>query len=411
MNKLLDQLKSLGVELGAEKTEFKQREKLDLPALLGGEWLETPYGRTLHIQQDLELNAVQGKIPLQCTKIASNVLELFNISHVLEESTISPTRICFFDTETSGLNIGSGTFVFLSGFSHFMEDGSVRVDQFFLPHPSEEKAFIHAVQEFLTRYSILSSYNGKGFDVPMLRSRFILNDMEDDGLEKTHLDLLFLARSLWKRRLASCRLVEIEESILHFSRSGQDVPGWLVPILYQDYLREGKAEPLKDVLYHNAQDVISLAALFNVIHAMLNDERETYNIEETDDFASLGYLYEKLRKFDLSASYFRTYFAEKGNNAAPEVLYDYAWMQRRQENWSEALTYWQRAASQAHYPSMIELAKYYEHQAKDLEQALFWTKKVQDAGKIEQDMIVKDDIRKRKDRLDRKYGNKTNGRL
>jgi len=144
---------------------------------------------------------------------------------------------------------------------------------------------------------------------------------------------------------------------------------------------------------------------------MLNGEREIYCIEEAEDFASLGYLYEKLRRFDLSASYFEIYFAEKGDNAAPEVMYDYAWMNRRQENWNEALAYWQLAASQAHYPSMIELAKYYEHQAKDLEQALLWTKKVQDAGKIEQGMIVKDDIHKRKDRLDRKYDNNTNGRL
>ena len=409
MNKLLDQLKSLGVELGKDKKKFKQREKIDLPAMLGGKWLETPYGRTLHIQQNLAMGATQGKIPLQCTKIESNVLDLFNISHVLEESTISPTQMCFFDTETSSLNIGSGAFVFLTGFSHFMEDGSVQVDQFFLPHPSEEKAFIYAIQEFLAQYAILSSYNGKSFDVPMLRSRFILNDMEDDGLEKAHLDLLFLARSLWKRRLASCRLVEIEESILHFSRSGEDVPGWLVPIVYQDYLREGKAEPLKDVLYHNAQDVISLAALFNVVHAMLNGERETYCIEEADDFASLGYLYEKLRRFDLSASYFGAYFAEKGDNAAPEVMYDYAWMQRRQENWSEALAYWQLAARQAHYPSMVELAKYYEHQVKDLDQALFWTNKVQDAGRTEQDVIVKDDIHKRKNRLDKKYGNEKDG--
>ncbi len=401
MNKLLDQLKSLGVELGVEKKEFKQREKLDLPAILGGEWLETPYGRTLHIQQNLELGAIQGKIPLQCTKIASNVLELFNISHVLEESTISPTQICFFDTETSSLNIGSGAFVFLSGFSHFTEDGRLRVDQFFLPHPSEEKAFIYAVQEFLTHYSILSSYNGKSFDVPMLRSRFILNDMEDDGLEKTHLDLLFLARNLWKRRLASCRLVEIEESILHFSRSGQDVPGWLVPIIYQDYLREGKAEALKDVLYHNAQDVISLAALFNVVHAMLNGEREIYSIEEADDFASLGYLYEKLRRFDLSSSYFGAYFAEKGDSATPEVMYDYAWMQRRKENWSEAVKYWHLAAEKDHLPSMVELAKYYEHQTKDVQQALQWLEKIKDHDPKAQE-LVKDDLQKRTLRLERK---------
>ncbi len=401
MNKLLDQLKTLGVELGKEKKNFKQREKIDLSAVLGGEWIETPYGRTLHIQKDLDPGALQGKIPLKCTKIESNVLDLFNISHVLEESSLSPTQICFFDTETSSLNIGSGAFVFLTGFSHFMEDGSVRVDQFFLPHPSEEKAFIHAVQEFLAQYSIISSYNGKSFDVPMLRTRFILKDMEDDGLDKMHLDLLFLARSLWKRRLESCRLVEIEESILHFSRSGEDVPGWLVPIVYQDYLREGKAEPLKDVVYHNAQDVISLAALFNVVHAMLNDEKDVYSIDNADDFASLGYLYGKLKQFDLSTSYFRAYFSEKHNNASPEVMYDYAWLQRRRENWQEAVNYWLMAAQKDHLPSMIELAKYYEHQEKDVQHALEWMNKIKDCDmQVQND--TKDDLTKRSLRLKRK---------
>ena len=401
MNKLLDQLKTLGVELGKDKKDFKQREKIDLSAVLGGEWIETPYGRTLHIQKDLDPGALQGKIPLKRTKIESNVLDLFNISHVLEQSTLSPTQICFFDTETSSLNIGSGAFVFLTGFSHFMEDGSVRVDQFFLPHPSEEKAFIHAVQELLARFSIISSYNGKSFDVPMLRTRFILNDMEDDGFEKTHLDLLFLARNLWKRRLESCRLVEIEKNILQFNRSEEDVPGWLVPIVYQDYLREGKAEPLKDVIYHNAQDVISLAALFNVVHAMLNGEKEIYSIEEADDFASLGYLYGKLRQLDCSVSYFDAYFNEKGDQAAQEVMYDYAWLQRRHENWHEAVKYWLLAAQKGHLPSMVELAKYYEHQQKDIQQALEWMEKIKKFDKQAQHN-TKDDLTKRALRLKRK---------
>ncbi len=402
MNNLLDQLKTLGVELGKDKKEFKQREKIDLPAILGGEWIETPYGRTLHVQQNLASNAVQGKIPLKCTKIESNVLELFNVSHVLEEQpTISPTQICFFDTETSSLNIGSGAFVFLTGFSHFLDDGSVQVDQFFLPHPAEEKAFIFAVQEFLARYSIISSYNGKSFDVPMLRERFILNDMEDDEFEKTHLDLLFLARNLWKRRLESCRLVEIEESILYFKRSGEDVPGWLVPLIYQDYLREGNAEPLRDVFYHNSQDVVSLAALFNVVHAMLNGQNEIYRIEEVDDLAALGYLYEKLGQFTLSISYFQAYFSEKGVNAAPEVMYDYAWLQRRHENWQEAVEYWLLAAQKDHLSSMVELAKYYEHQMKDVSKAQQWLNKIQSYD-VQVQSSTNDDLTKRAIRLKRK---------
>lgn len=407
MNSLFDQLKSLGVELGKDKKAYKQRERTDLTEILGGEWLETPYGRTLHVHQTLNSQAMQGNIPLQCTKIVPEVLDLFNVTHVLENSAITPTQICFFDTETSSLNLGSGAFVFLTGFSHFQEDGSVSVDQFFLPHPSEERAFIYAVQEFMGNFSILSSYNGKSFDVPMLRSRFIFNDMEDIGLEKTHLDLLFLARSLWKRRLESCRLVEIEASILQFKRTGDDVPGWLVPILYQDFLREGDAVPLQSVFYHNAQDVVSLAALFNVVHSML-DHETAFPTEYPDDYASLAYLYEKLGDFKSAEAYFSTYFIAAVDTVDPEVMYDYAWMQRRKENWTEAVKYWQLAAEKEHLPSMVELAKYYEHQLKDVQQALRWLERIKDHDQSTQ-LNVKDDLQKRTLRLERKVKVEKNG--
>ncbi len=403
MNTLLDHLKSLGVELGKEKKDYKKRELEDLTGILGGTWLETPYGRTFHSQQTFDLQAAQGDVLLKCTRIGQEVLDLFNISHVLENSALLPTQICFFDTETSSLSLGSGAFVFLTGFCHFQEDGNVRVDQFFLPHPSEERAFIYAVQEFLGHFSILSSYNGKSFDVPMLRSRFIFHDMEDDGLEKTHLDLLFLARALWKRRLESCRLVEIEEAILHFKRTGEDVPGWLVPILYQDYLREGHAAPLKSVFYHNAQDVVSLAALFNVIHAMLDQETQ-YAIEFPEDYASLAYLYEKLGNREQAETYFDAYFSSLAGSADPEVLYDYAWMQRRNENWSVAVKYWHLAAEQNHLPAMVELAKYYEHQVKNVQQAMQWLERIKQYDPVKRSLL-KDDLQKRALRLERK-GNK-----
>jgi len=403
MNTLLDHLKSLGVELGKEKKDYKKRELEDLTGILGGTWLETPYGRTFHSQQIFDLQAAQGDVLLKCTRIGQKVLDLFNISHVLENSALLPTQICFFDTETSSLSLGSGAFVFLTGFSHFQEDGNVRVDQFFLPHPSEERAFIYAVQEFLGHFSILSSYNGKSFDVPMLHSRFIFHDMEDDGLEKTHLDLLFLARALWKRRLESCRLVEIEEAILHFKRTGEDVPGWLVPILYQDYLREGHAAPLKSVFYHNTQDVVSLAALFNVIHAMLDQEMQ-YAIEFPEDYASLAYLYEKLGNREQAETYFDAYFSSLAGSADPEVLYDYAWMQRRNENWSVAVKYWHLAAEQDHLPAMVELAKYYEHQVKNVQQAMQWLERIKQYDPVKRSLL-KDDLRKRALRLERK-GNK-----
>ena len=400
MNNLFEQLKSLGVELGKDKTAYKSKTAADPALILGGTWQENPYGKTLHIHKEYAPGATCGNIMLQYQCDTPLLLDLLHLPlSPQQKEGFNQRSLCFFDTETSSLNLGSGAFAFLCGFSYFNEAGGVCVDQFFMPHPSEEQAFIHAVQSFLLPFKVLSSYNGKAFDVPMLRNRFLLHSMEDDSLEKPHLDLLFVARSLWKRRLASCRLADVEQRILSLEREEEEFPGYLVPLLYQDYLREGDPTPLKGVLYHNEQDVVSLAALYILLSDIFM--REKMDLDHPQDLASLAYFHQKTGNVEEAARYFDAYMTQCGQDADPQVLYDYAWLHRRKENWAQALKLWSQAAEMDHLASIIEIAKYYEHQQKDPAQAMQWLARLEEREK-DQVELIKDDLEKRSARLSSK---------
>src|SRR6185295_4557790 len=79
-----------------------------------------------------------------------------------------------------------------------------------------------------------------------------------------HLDLLFGARRLWKLRLESCRLVELENRILGVEREG-DLPGEMIPYCYFEYLRTKQAFRLVPIFHHNAIDILSLACLTAIV--------------------------------------------------------------------------------------------------------------------------------------------------
>lgn len=396
MDSLLKKLKTLGVDLGKNKADLKSNTKHDLQQVFGAVWLDTPYGQTLHIHKTYPLSMKQGSIILE--DIPSNATWMCVLDQEFEGLTeLDLSEIVFFDTETSSLNLGSGAFVFLTGFTYFDRNGCLHLEQFFMNNLAGEKAFIHANQEFLTKFKVLASYNGKSFDVPMLRYRYGFHDMEDDSLDKPHLDLLFLARALWKRRLEGCRLADIEEHILGFKRSGEEVPGWLVPILYQDYLREGDPEPIKGVLYHNEQDVISLAALLAVTQKVFAKSFQQ-EWEHAEDCLSVAYFFARRGRNEEAMRWFEVYFDRFMDIVDLKAMYDYAWMNRRLERWEVAVQFWEKAAEKGHYPSMVELAKFYEHQVKDPQKALVWMDKVRDAI-VKDPSLVRDDVHKRVNRL------------
>ena len=183
-------------------------------------------------------------------------------------------RIVFFDLETTGLSGGAGTLPFLAGCGWF-EDGAFRVRQFFLTGPAGERAMLDALARIFDEASLLVTFNGRSFDVPLMEMRWAFHrgDAATDGMK--HFDMLHSARRLWGRRglnkhleyaeqaePSSCTLTALERQVLGFHRIG-DVPGFEIPARYFHFLRTGEAAAVSGVLDHNRLDLVSTAAVMS----------------------------------------------------------------------------------------------------------------------------------------------------
>jgi tetratricopeptide (TPR) repeat protein len=284
-----------------------------------------------------------------------------------------------------------------------------------LKDPSEEPAMLLDMINFCSGYTGIVTYNGKGFDVPLLRTRLVINRLPNPFETLAHFDLLYLARRIWKNRLPSRSLQDLEHEILDIPRTDAEVPGWMIPEIYFTYLRNGDATQLKGVIYHNGMDILSLAALF----LYLSDSFENIN-ESTQfnpiDYYSLGQLYYGLGLNDIAIKIFN----ECDRQGQLPTYLQLALFQRlgeihkSQQNYEMALVFWQKAAIFEDIDSSIELAKYYEHLARDYEAALFWTETAiafltKRGYHTYQSRSLAKELLKRKDRLsqkkERKHGN------
>jgi uncharacterized protein YprB with RNaseH-like and TPR domain len=291
---------------------------------------------------------------------------------------IDPHAFAFLDTETTGLSGGTGTLAFLIGIGRFEGDGFHLV-QFFLPDPGQEPAQLAAVEDFLAPCQALVTFNGKAFDVPLLNTRFLMHGWQPPYRGYAHVDLLHLSRRLWRNRLPSRTLANLEVQILGTSRSEEDIPGWIIPQMYHEYLLSGDATPLRRVIYHNAMDVVSLAALFTYTADLLADPVQA-NLEHGTDILALAHLFEDL---GVSSTAITLYLKGLEHEDArtqriPRQVYldaiqRLAGIHKKMDRQGEAIQLWEVAAQLHHLEAHIQLAKYYEHQKKDYRAALEWT--------------------------------------
>jgi len=170
-----------------------------------------------------------------------------------------PGSVAYIDTETTGLGGGAGTYIFAAAVATPIDCG-LRVAQFFLPEPGMESAFLHALREELERAESLATFNGGSFDLPVLRTRWVMARMPGELSHAAHVDLLTLVRALYRHRLETCTLRFVEERVLGYERD-DPLPSALVPEAYFDYLRAGSLDFLEAALEHNRLDVISLVHL------------------------------------------------------------------------------------------------------------------------------------------------------
>lgn len=170
-----------------------------------------------------------------------------------------PGNVAYLDTETTGLSGGSGTLVFAAAVARPIDCG-LRVAQIFLPQPGLEAAFLDAVRAELEPADQVATFNGGSFDLPVLRTRWVMARMPDELSTAPHVDLLTLVRALYRHRLESCTLRMVEERLLGYERD-DPIPSALVPDAYFSYLHAGSLDVLEAALEHNRLDVISLVHL------------------------------------------------------------------------------------------------------------------------------------------------------
>jgi uncharacterized protein YprB with RNaseH-like and TPR domain len=198
--------------------------------------------------------------------------ELFDPRHFeweIESGGLRPLdELSFLDFETTGLSGGTGTIAFLAAVGRF-EGPCFRVAQVFLDDFPGETDFLGEVLSLLEERPFLVTYNGKAFDYPLLKTRCVMNAIKIPQVSG-HIDALHVTRRLWRRTLGPCSLKAMEESVLGLPR-GEDIPGFLIPGIWLDYVSGKKAADglMEAVIEHNATDVVSLARLFLRIRSIL----------------------------------------------------------------------------------------------------------------------------------------------
>lgn len=300
--------------------------------------------------------------------------------HPLSAAGRKPEDLLFFDTETTGLSGGAGNTVFLLGYSR-VEGDEVVMRQHFLPAPHAEVTLYHSFLEQARKSSHLVTFNGKSFDWPQVKTRHtLIRDQVSELPVFGHLDLLHGARRLWKDELESCRLSLIEQEKLQVTRE-DDLPGFLAPIRYFDFLHSQDPAHIEGVLRHNEQDVLSLITLYTHISQMIL-RHDQADISQEERFA-IARWYEAVGDQEAAMkAYALVAQSEHAWNVRAKLALGQLY--KKQKNWRQALHIWESCLSgPRHVPEelYIEAAKLCEHQLKDYEKALYYSQKAYDQWK------------------------------
>jgi uncharacterized protein YprB with RNaseH-like and TPR domain len=287
----------------------------------------------------------------------------------------NPAKWLFLDTETTGLAGGTGTYAFLVGLA-WWDAGGLQIEQFFMRDFAEEHSLLHELAARIAERPALVTFNGKSFDWPLLESRFTMTRSIGAPKLAAHLDLLHPARALWKLRLGSVRLVELERHVLDAPRLGwqreDDVASALIPQYYFDYLRGGPVEPIIGIVRHNQMDLRGLAALFCKINMLLTETPGATNeIESLDLFGLSRFLQRRGDPDHAHSACAQALDAGLPAEFRPKARRDLALMAKRRGEHARAAEIWQEIVGdpQDGVYACEQLAIHYERRAKDLSRA------------------------------------------
>ena len=286
-----------------------------------------------------------------------------------------PVRWAFLDTETTGLAGGAGTYAFLVGVGS-IEPAGFRLRQFFMRDYGEEASLLARLAEYLARFDVLITYNGKSFDQPLLETRFRMARARHPFDRMEHLDLLFGARRLWKLRLESCRLVDLETRILGVEREG-DLPGEMIPYCYFEFLRRQEAFRVVPIFHHNALDILSLACLTAIVPFAFRSPADAAAVHGADLIGLARWLDQAGRQEEALDLFRRAVAMGLPDDLLFRTLWDMALLHKRLGREDAALAgIAELAAAPNPYRvrALEELAKHYEHRERNYAMALEMTR-------------------------------------
>lgn len=279
-------------------------------------------------------------------------------------------RALYLDTETTGLAGGAGTVAFLVGLAFWDrsapdDEGDVRaelvVEQLLVRMLGEEAPMLAHLHKRIAEASMLVTFNGKSFDMPLLRTRFVMARI-DAPSEPPHLDLLHVARRIHKARGKACRLIKLEDEILGFVRH-DDIPSGDVAACYLHFLRTGETASLIGVVEHNLWDVVTMASLVGLYGEPLEGSQL-----EADDLAGAARVLQRAGAAAAAQAF--AHAAVEGGGGV-DALRARAEIAKVVGDRDRALADFHAVLERTDDPkARLELAKIYEHHKKDVVRAL-----------------------------------------
>ena len=416
-------------ELTYEPDTGRYEASIDLDRVadvLGGRVVTNHFGRALIIDRRYESDRYHGTRRVgECELPDGDTLRLLDPSLPVPDG--SGSRTLFIDLETTGLSGGAGTVAFLVGCGWF-DMGAFQVRQFLLTSYASERALLSAVADCFDATSLLVTYNGKTFDVPMMETRWQFHRMPLPLESDRHFDMLHPARRLWASRApdthggaspdgddGGCRLGTLERVLCEVRRVG-DIPGMDIPGRYFQFLRTGDARPLEPVLEHNRLDLISLAAV--TAHAVELVEKGTERCRDAAEALALGKVYERAGCVDRAVAAYETASRDEAAHidVRAEAIYRLGVRLRRDRRFAEAADCWRRLLDlrqgrTGRRATLLEplrqyaveaLAIHHEHRERDYEGARELTVRLLDELEGGDFRLKAEATRHRMARLDRK---------
>ncbi|MGC9057179.1 MAG: ribonuclease H-like domain-containing protein [Candidatus Saccharicenans sp.] len=330
---------------------------------------DQPY---LVLENKFNLSSRYGQIPISLgLNIPGKVLALLSRDEAFE--LLSLSQALFIDLETTGLAGGTGTVPFLVGLGYF-ENEAFKIIQFFLNDLAAEARMLQEIKTLCEdkKFSSIVSYNGKGFDLPLLETRFALNRLPFPLEGLPHLDFLFSARYLWKHKYESCRLYNLALEHLGADRA-EDIPSEEIPWRYFQYLRNQDFSLVEPILYHNQEDIMSLYGVVVAGAVLVAKSVEEDQLEaDALDLFGVGKIWERAGEVERSVVLYERALDKKlPGEVSVKVKKNLAHHFKKSRRWEKALRLWQELVEGSEdLECFRELAMYFEHQAKNPEEAL-----------------------------------------